>query len=116
MEAGDGGAFRSLVANLNVTSVAIGSVGHRIVRANRIRLFQDPSESTHQSTQLRERCTVELLGLGENVVGTGVINENIKCGMELNAVKLCPSEVAVRVVEVRNGFVWTGEIVGERLG
>jgi hypothetical protein len=59
---------------------------------------------------------VELLGLGENVVGTGVINENIKCGMELNAVKLCPSEVAVRVVEVRNGFVWTGEIVGERLG
>jgi hypothetical protein len=54
--------------------------------------------------------------LGENVVGTGMINENIKCGMELNAVKLCPSEVAIRIVEVRDGSVWTGEIVGERLG
>jgi hypothetical protein len=36
---------------------------------------------------------VELLGSGGNVVGTGVIDGNIKCGMELN-----------------------GEIVGERLG
>jgi hypothetical protein len=54
--------------------------------------------------------------LEENVVGTGVIIKNIKCGMELNAVKLCPSEVAIRVVEVRDGSVWTGEIVGERLG
>jgi hypothetical protein len=58
----------------------------------------------------------ELLGLGENVVGMGVINENIKCGMELNTVKLCPSEVAVRVIEVRDGFVWTGEIVEGWLG
>jgi hypothetical protein len=59
---------------------------------------------------------MELLWLEENVVGTGVIIKNIKCGMELNAVKLCPSEVAIRVVEVRDGSVWTGEIVGERLG
>jgi hypothetical protein len=59
---------------------------------------------------------VELLELGENVVGTGVINENIKCGMELNVVKLCPFEVAVRVMEVRDGSVQIGEIVGERLG
>jgi hypothetical protein len=116
MEAGDGGAFGSPIANFNAASVAIGSVGHRIMRANRIRLFQDLSESTHRSTQLRERGTVELLGLGENVVGTGMINENIKYRMELNAVKLCPSEVAVRVVEVRDGSVWTGKIVGERLG
>jgi hypothetical protein len=29
---------------------------------------------------------------------------------------LCPSEVAVRIVEVRDGSVWTGEIVGEWLG
>jgi hypothetical protein len=63
-----------------------------------------------------KRGTVELLGLGENVVGMGVINENIKCGMELNAMKLCPFEVAVRIVEVRDGSVWTGKIVGERLG
>jgi hypothetical protein len=62
MEARDGGAFGSPVANLNVASVAIGSVGYRIVRANCIRLFQDPSESTHRSIQLRERGIVELLG------------------------------------------------------
>jgi hypothetical protein len=36
--------------------------------------------------------------------------------MELNVVKLCPSEVAVRVVEVRDGSLWTGEIMGEQLG
>jgi hypothetical protein len=59
---------------------------------------------------------VELLGSGGNVVGTGVIDGNIKCGMELNAVKMCPSEMAVRVVEISDGFVWTGEIVEERLG
>jgi hypothetical protein len=46
---------------------------------------------------------VELLGVGENVVGTGVIDGNIKCGMELNVVKLCSSEVAIRVVEVSDG-------------
>jgi hypothetical protein len=116
MEIGDGRAFGSPVANLNAASIAVGSVEDRIVRANRTRLFQDPSESTHRSTQLRERGTVELLGSRENVVGTGVIDENIKCGMELNAVKLRPSKVAVWVVEVRDGSVWTGEIVEERLG
>jgi hypothetical protein len=54
---------------------------------------------------VREIGTVELLGLGGNVVGTGVIDGNIKCSMELNAVNLCPSEVAVRVVEVSDGSV-----------
>jgi hypothetical protein len=48
---------------------------------------------------------VELLGAGENVVGTGMIDGNIKYGMELNVVKLCPSEVAIRVVEVSDGSV-----------
>jgi hypothetical protein len=59
---------------------------------------------------------VELLGPGDNVVGTGVLQDNIKCGMELNAVKLCPFEVAVQVVRVLEESVWTWEIVGERLG
>jgi hypothetical protein len=59
---------------------------------------------------------VELLGPEGNVVGTGVLQDNIKCGMELNAVKLCPFEVAVQVVRVLEESVWTGEIVGERLG
>jgi hypothetical protein len=59
---------------------------------------------------------VELLGPRDNVVGTGVLQDNIKCGMELNAVKLCPFEVAVQVVRVLEESVWTGEIVGEQLG
>jgi hypothetical protein len=36
--------------------------------------------------------------------------------MELNVVKLCPFEVAVQVVRVLEESLWTGEIVGERLG
>jgi hypothetical protein len=59
---------------------------------------------------------VELLGPGGNVVGTGVLQNNIKCRMELNAVKLYPFEVAVQVVQVLDESMWTGEIVGERLG
>jgi hypothetical protein len=65
---------------------------------------------------MRGTGTVELLGLGVNVVGTGVLQDNIKCGMELNAMKLCLFEVAVQVVQVLDESVWTGEIVGERLG
>jgi hypothetical protein len=37
---------------------------------------------------------------GGNVVGTGVLQDNIKYRMELNAVKLYPFEVAVQVVRV----------------
>jgi hypothetical protein len=60
--------------------------------------------------------TVELLGPGGNVVGTGVLQDNIKCRMELNVVKLCPFKVAAQVVQVLDESVWTWEIVGERLG
>jgi hypothetical protein len=69
-----------------------------------------------ESTEVRGTGTVELLGPRDNVVGTGVLQDNIKCGMELNAVKLCPFEVAVQVVRVLEESVWTGEIVGEQLG
>ena len=50
---------------------------------------------------------MELLGTGENAVGTGVIDGNIKYGMELNVVKLWPSEVAIWVVEVSDGSMRT---------
>jgi hypothetical protein len=116
IETMDGGAFGSPVAAINVANTAIGSVGQRVVRASRIRLFQDPSGSTHRNIQVPDRGSVELLGPRASVVGKGVIYGNIKCGMELNIVTLCPSEVAIRVVEVRDGSVWTGEIMGERLG
>jgi hypothetical protein len=91
----DGRAFGSPVA---AATNACGSVGERVVRGNRIKLFQDARESIQRSTKLRGIGTVELLGPGDNVVGTGVLHDNIKCRMELNAVKLCPFEVAVQVV------------------
>jgi hypothetical protein len=109
-------AFGSPVAAATVATNACGIVGERIVRGSRIRLFQDARESIQRSTEVRGTGTVELLGPGGNVVGTGVLQDNIKCGMELNAVKLCPFEVAVQVVRVLEESVWTGEIVGERLG
>ena len=59
---------------------------------------------------------MELLGKGGNVVGKGLIDCNVKCGMELNAVKLYPFEVAIWILEVIDGSVWTKEILGERLG
>jgi hypothetical protein len=99
-----------------VATNACGSVGERVVRGSHIRLFQDARESIQRSTEVPGTGTVELLGPGANVVGTGVLQDNIKCGMELNAMKLCPFEVAIQVVQVLDESVWTGEIVGERLG
>jgi hypothetical protein len=112
----DGRAFGSPVAAATVATNACGSVGEQIVRGSRIKLFQDARESIQRSTEVRGTGTVELLGPGNNVVGTGVLQDNIKCRMELNAMKLCPFEVAVQVVQVLDESVWTGEIVGERLG
>jgi hypothetical protein len=109
-------AFGSPVAAATVATNACGIVGERIVRGSRIRLFQDARESIQRSTEVRGTGTVELLGPGGNVVGTGVLQDNIKCGMELNAVKLCPFEVAVQVVRVLEESVLTEEIVGEWLG
>jgi hypothetical protein len=60
METMDGGAFGSLVAVVNVANIAIRSVGHKIVPASRIRLFQDPSGSIHQSTQVPENTTIQV--------------------------------------------------------
>src|SRR5450759_2522824 len=116
MSGADGRAFGSPVAAATVATNACGSVGERIIRRSRISLFQDARESIQRSTEVRGTGTVELLGPGGIVVGTGVLQHNIQCGMELNAVKLCPFEVAVRVVQVLEESVWTGEIVGERLG
>jgi hypothetical protein len=70
----------------------------------------------NQSREVRGMGTVELLGPGGNVVGTGVLQDNIKCGMELNVMKLCPFEVVVQVVQVLDESVWIGEIIGKRLG
>ena len=111
----DGRAFGSPVAAVNATTCAPRSVGERIIRATRIQLFQEPCLSAQQGTEVGERGMVELLNANNIVVGTGMINNNFKCGMELNAVKLCPFEVAIRVVHVYDGSVWTGELVGERL-
>jgi hypothetical protein len=112
----DGRAFGNPVALATVATNACGSVGERVVRGSRIKLFQDARESIQRSTEVPGTGTVELIGPGDNVVGMGVLQDNIKCGMELNAVKLCLFEVVVQVVQVLDESVWTGEIVGERLG
>jgi hypothetical protein len=52
MEGMDGGAFGSPVATANVASSAIASVREQIIRGNRIRLFQNPTKSTHGSTEV----------------------------------------------------------------
>jgi hypothetical protein len=90
-------AFGSPVAAATVATNACGSVGERVVRGSCIRLFQDARESIQRSTEVPGMGIVELLGPGGNVVGTGVLQDNIKCGMELNAVKLCPFEVGMRL-------------------
>jgi hypothetical protein len=112
----DGRAFGSPVAAATVATNACGSVGERVVRGSRIRLFQDAKESIQRSTVVPGTGTVELLGPGGNVVGTRVLQDNIKCGIELNAMKLYPFEVAVQVVQILDESMWTREIVGERLG
>jgi hypothetical protein len=106
MEAMDGGAFKSPMAAANIANSAIASVGEWTIQGSCIKLFQDSTESIHRSTKVREIGTVELLESGGNVVGTGVIDGNIKCGMELNGVKLCPSEVVVLLLaRTRSGLI-----------
>ena len=116
MSGTDGRAFGSPVATATMATNACGSVGERIIRCSCIILFQDARESIQRSTEVQGIGIVELLGSGDNVVGTGVLQDNIKCGMELNALKLCPFEVVVQVVQVLEESMWTGEIVGEQLG
>ena len=76
-----------------------------------------PRAATHfVHTENQHRTPmVELLSEGGNIVGIGAVDNSIKCGMELNHVKLFPSEVAVRVSRVVDEMVWTGELVEERL-
>ena len=81
-----------------------------------INLFQDARESIQRSSEVRGKGTLELLGSGDNVVRMEVLHDNIKCEMDLNAVKLCPFEVAVQVVRVLEESMWTREIIGEQLG
>jgi hypothetical protein len=83
----DGRTFGSLVVAATVATNVCGSVGERVVRGSRIRLFHDGRESMQRSTEVLGTGEVELLGTGGNVVGTGVLQENIKCGMDLNGIK-----------------------------
>jgi hypothetical protein len=69
----DGRAFGSPVAAAIVSTSACGSVGERIVRGSRIRLLQDVRESIQRSTEVRRTGTMEILGPGGNVVGTGIL-------------------------------------------
>jgi hypothetical protein len=69
----DGRTFGSPVAVATVATNACGSVGERVVRGSRTRLFQDARDSIQRSTEVPGTGIVELLGPGGNVVGTGVL-------------------------------------------
>jgi hypothetical protein len=58
----DGRAFGSPVAAATMATNACGSVGERVVRGSRIRLFHDGRESIQRSMEVPRTGTVELLG------------------------------------------------------
>ena len=89
------------------------SMGARLVQVARARHFQNVSTSVNASELER---TVELLSESGDVVGLATKEDTFMSGMELNGLKLFPSEVAVRITRVDDTLHWTGEVVGERLG
>ena len=97
----DSNAFASPVVVRNVEAgletERLG-VGERIVRRV-ICTSLFPEAATHYvHTENQYRTPiVEFLSEGGNIVGIGAVDNSIKCGMELNHVKLFPSEVVVRV-------------------
>ena len=88
-------------------------MGARLVQVARARHFQNVSTSVNASELER---TVELLSESGDVVGLATKEDTFMSGMELNGLKLFPSEVAVRITRVDDTLHWTGEVVGERLG
>lgn len=58
---------------------------------------------------------MQLISESGAIVAIASVDEGITCGMELYHIKLWPYEVAVRVLHVLDGSIWTGELVGERL-
>ena len=57
-----------------------------------------------------------MLSESGDVVGLATKEDAFVSGMELNGLKLFPSEVAVRITRVDDALHWTGEVMGERLG
>jgi hypothetical protein len=93
------------------------NIGARIVRAARVRLFDTTTRTNIvENSQRSQSSYVNLLSLEGNIVGVGILQHSIHVGMTLNYIKLFPSEVAVRVIEVSDASYWTGEVIGERLG
>ena len=56
---------------------------------------------------------VELLSDSGAIVGFANIDNLIKTGMELNGSKLFPSEMAVRITEVRDNHTGPGKLLGK---
>jgi hypothetical protein len=51
---------------------------------------------------VRGTGTVELLGPGDNVVGTGILQDNIKYGMELKVCTLSFYKYIIKVCTLKN--------------
>jgi len=113
-------AFGSLVVFHSVGHADIvtenGSVGERLARVVRVRLFED--EDSRPTTEVPQSTTrmVQLLGENGEVVGVGVEDTSFTCGIELHQVKLRPFEIVVRITHVVDERQWVGELVGKYLG
>ena len=75
------------------------STGARIVQAACVRQHLDAFGEVHT---LGRNNMVKLLSNSGAIVGFACIENSIKTGMELNGSKLFPSEMAVRITEVRD--------------
>ena len=73
------------------------SIGSRLLRAARARQLHDGLVEICISQQ---NSRVELLSDTGAVVGMAIMDNAFKSGMELNGMRLFPSEVAVRVTHV----------------
>ena len=90
----------------------VGEGIHSVIRGN---LFNEEDELLFSGMADRRSEIVQLLGDEGDVVGEGVLEKNITYRMELHDVKLCPSEVAIRVTRSIDKNKWVGEIVGDLL-
>ena len=114
------GAFGSPVGFNTIATTTVPtqqrSLGERLVRVVRGRLFEEDDRPHVSGEATTISGVVELLGDDGCVVGIGVVDTNITCGIELHQVNLCPFEVAVCVTRALDETKWIGEVVEKLLG
>ena len=82
------------------------SMGSRLLRATRARQVQD---GLVEICIFQQNSSVELFSDTGTVVGMAIIENTFRSGMELNGMRLFPSEVAMRITRVDDELHWTKE-------